>query len=325
MKIIQLVIAAFLISFLVACDRSSGNVPALVEPTSDISLIVEQTKAPVERTATATRRPTNKPPILSDEISDVSATPTSTPTLGPPPPTLVPEPISTSGPWLLLSGGTTYTGAMPVIDPVIINFDGTGWEYLNIPHPPDIEPNERHWWYGDFPPNIPYIAIRGVTIPMRADGSIGEDGETDAAHLIQVAPCPAGDQSHRSESLVGGTHDLAECGRRCRIIYILENNNRRARQFRKPFYLDLYIVVHVRARRRRCGRSKSGCGGVSYDRSHFWKTCPNSAVHEACIAWADVEKLDNVADGGGVKAAQAVKGFGCDGHDKLLSGFLESA
>ena len=161
MKIIQLVIAAFLISFLVACDRSSGNVPALVEPTSDISLIVEQTKAPVERTATATRRPTNKPPILSDEISDVSATPTSTPTLGPPPPTLVPEPISTSGPWLLLSGGTTYTGAMPVIDPVIINFDGTGWEYLNIPHPPDIEPNERHWWYGDFPPNIPYIAIRG--------------------------------------------------------------------------------------------------------------------------------------------------------------------
>jgi hypothetical protein len=76
MKIIQLVLAAFIISFLVACDRSTGYVKTTVEPTSVIPPSVNQTKTATERTATVIRRPTHKPPILIDETNDVPAIPT---------------------------------------------------------------------------------------------------------------------------------------------------------------------------------------------------------------------------------------------------------
>lgn len=161
MKIIQLVIAAFLISFLIACERSTEYEKATVEPSSTITPSVDETKAPGERTATPTRRTTDKPPILIEETSNVPAAPTSTPALAPLPPTPVPEPLNQTGPWLMLSQGTFYSGPKPYLDPVFINADGSGWQLANIPRDPFLPPGEPDASFGSIASNGPYAAFYG--------------------------------------------------------------------------------------------------------------------------------------------------------------------
>lgn len=160
MKIIQLFIAAFLVSFLVACDRSSENLLAPVGPTSDISPSFEQTKAPLERTATATRRPSNTPPILIDKTKDVPATPAQTPVQDFMEITPIPEPINQTGPWIMLSPDIFYTGAARIVGPIFANADGSGWEPANLPHDPYSPPDVLDWWFGSISPQRPFAAFQ---------------------------------------------------------------------------------------------------------------------------------------------------------------------
>lgn len=161
MKIIRLVIAAFLIGLLASCDGSTGYVKTAVGPTLTVIPIVVETKTAGERMVTATRRPTNKPPILIDETSDAPATPTSTLTPAPPPPTPISEPLNQTGPWLMLSQGTTYSGPRPYLDPVFINADGSGWQLANIPRDPFLPPGEPDASFGTIASNGPYAAFYG--------------------------------------------------------------------------------------------------------------------------------------------------------------------
>jgi len=156
MKIIQLIIAACLISSPVACDRSSGNVAAPVGPTSEISPTFEQTKAPMESTATATLSPVATRTVTSQKKTIPAPTATSTPI----PLTPTSAPLSQTGPWMLLSKGTSSSGPMPYIDPILTNADGSAWEPLNLPHPKWAKPEDQVYYFIDPAPSGPYIVAR---------------------------------------------------------------------------------------------------------------------------------------------------------------------
>ena len=91
-----------------------------------------------------------------------------------------------------------------------------------------------------------------MAVAVRADGAVGEAGEVERLDLVEIAARAAGDQADGAERLVGRAHHLAERGRGDRVVEVLEDDDRRARQLGERRDLLGQAGVDVaRARRRR--------------------------------------------------------------------------
>lgn len=154
MKIIQYLVLLCLVTGIVGCGRNITQMKTTPVPTATIFPTAERTAtaslSPVEATETPLPQPTGTPVF---PISTM--TPTSYP------PTAVPTPLSSEGPWFLLSKDTFYDGPTAIIDPILTNTDGSAWEYLRVPRPADVGPDDYSWWYAEQVPHKPLIIIRG--------------------------------------------------------------------------------------------------------------------------------------------------------------------
>jgi hypothetical protein len=71
-----------------------------------------------------------------------------------------PAALNPTGPWLMLSWGTGYSGPTPFINPVITNPDGSAWEPLALPIDPYATVENPTWWMGRIAPTGGYLAMQ---------------------------------------------------------------------------------------------------------------------------------------------------------------------
>jgi hypothetical protein len=77
------------------------------------------------------------------------------------------------------------------------------------------------------------VDLDDMTVTVGTERTRAKAREVERLHLVDVPAGSAGDQPCGTESLIGGTHDLAERGRRHRVIEVLEHDHGRSRQLRE--------------------------------------------------------------------------------------------
>jgi len=173
-----MVAALFLLLFslyLLISHPVSQTITALKPtPTLSATPIPPTHTSTVTLTLTRTYTPTNTrtPDLLRTRFAGVgltltaapthTLTPTVTATLVIPPP-VANSTLSKTGPWLLISFATSYTGPSPYIRPRVLSSDGSGWQPLALPYPigEGVENPEMAWWTGDISPHGGYLAMQG--------------------------------------------------------------------------------------------------------------------------------------------------------------------
>ncbi len=118
--------------------RATASQVAGLSPTSTVT--------PAADSSTATPAPV-KPRI----IATLTPLPLASPTPGP-------SSLSPLGPWLMSSTDTLYTGPKPIINPMVMNADGSGWQRLALPANAD-EANPD-WWMGQIAPKGGFLAFQ---------------------------------------------------------------------------------------------------------------------------------------------------------------------
>src|SRR5574340_1405852 len=138
---------------IVAAGCSVNYDAALLPSPTMETLFPTAKKIPFSLTATPGTWQQNAKPTNAEVVKIPINSPTSVE------PMAASSPLNPDGPWLLLTWGPYMNTPGSIIDPIVMNIDGTAWQPLNLPRPLDVDPNQPVWWYGGSPSDEHFLVL----------------------------------------------------------------------------------------------------------------------------------------------------------------------
>jgi hypothetical protein len=124
----------------------SGCAPAPTHTPTSTRIIPSAAAPTLTTTTTISPTPSSIPPTPTPAAS---ATP-------------IPAPLSQTGPWLMVSWESQYSGPKAYIDPImLLNTDGSAWERLALP--PSTADDGPRWWMGPIQPKGGILALQSYS------------------------------------------------------------------------------------------------------------------------------------------------------------------